>query len=346
MQTEQYIHLKKTTMKIAIFSTKSYDKEYFEKYNSEGIHTFTYFEEYLNNKTTNLTLGGFEAVCIFVNDKLDNETITKLAENGIKLIALRCAGFNNVDLQSAADNNIKVVRVPAYSPQAVAEQAVALIMTLNRKTHKAYNRIREGNFSLEKLIGFNLYNKTVGVVGTGRIGEAFCKIMLGFGCKVIAYDIYENLNLIQEGVKYVPFDEMIKTSDIISLHCPLTPETNYLINNQTLSEMKKGVMLINTSRGGLVNSSDAIIALKNKQLGYLGIDVYEQEENLFFKDLSENIIYDDLILRLISFPNVLITSHQGFLTKEALEQIAKTTMENISNVEKNIETKNEVSLNN
>lgn len=331
-------------MNIAVFSTKSYDKEYFEKYNIDNLHTFTYFEDYLNNKTTNLTLGGFDAVCVFVNDKLDNEAITKLAANGIKLIALRCAGFNNVDLQSAADNNIKVVRVPAYSPEAVAEQAVALIMTLNRKTHKAYNRIREGNFSLDKLIGFNLHNKTVGVIGTGRIGQAFSKIMLGFGCKVLAYDLYENMELIEEGVKYVTFDELIDTSDIISLHCPLTPETHYLINKETISKMKRGVMLINTSRGGLINSSDAIDALKEQQLGYLGIDVYEQEENLFYNDLSENIIQDELILRLISFPNVLITSHQGFLTNEALEEIAKTTIENISNFEDNIETKNEVSV--
>jgi D-lactate dehydrogenase len=332
-------------MKIAVFSTKSYDKEYLEKQNTNGVHSFTYFEDCLNHKTTNLSLG-FDAVCVFVNDKLDNETIIKLAENGIKLIALRCAGFNNIDLKSASDNNITVVRVPAYSPQAVAEQAVAIIMTLNRKTHKAYNRIREGNFSLEKLIGFDLYNKTVGVIGTGRIGEVFCKIMQGFGCNVVAYDINENQKLVQEGVKYMSFNELIQSSDIISLHCPLTPETHHLINSKTFSKMKQGVMLINTSRGGLINSSDAIIALKSQKIGYLGIDVYEQEENLFFKDLSESIIHDDLILRLISFPNVLITSHQGFLTKEALVQIAKITIENISDFENNIKTENEVSISN
>ena len=328
-------------MKIAVFSTKSYDKESLEKYNTKREHSITYFEESLNYKTTNLALG-FNAVCVFVNDKLEAETIEKIAKNGIKLIALRCAGFNNIDLEAAAKNNITVVRVPAYSPHAVAEQAVALIMTLNRKTHKAYNRVREGNFSLEKLIGFNLYTKTVGVIGTGRIGEAFSKIMLGFGCKVVAYDVYENKELIKQGVTYLPFDELIKVSDIISLHCPLTPETHHLMNNKTFSKMKKGVMLINTSRGGLVKSKDAIKALKSQKIGYLGIDVYEQEEKLFFKDLSENIILDELILRLISFPNVLITAHQGFLTKEALEQIAKITFENISNFEKNIKTKNEV----
>ncbi|MCL7764162.1 2-hydroxyacid dehydrogenase [Polaribacter sp. Z014] len=328
-------------MKIAVFSTKSYDKESLEKHNIKGALSFTYFEESLNKKTTNLALG-FNAVCVFVNDKLDSETIKKLAKNGIKLIALRCAGFNNIDLETAAENKITVVRVPAYSPEAVAEQAVALIMTLNRKTHKAYNRIREGNFSLEKLIGFNLHNKTVGVIGTGRIGEAFSKIMQGFGCKVVAYDLYENKELLKIGVDYLPFDELIKTSDIISLHCPLTPETHHLMNKKTFSKMKKGVMLINTSRGALIDSADAITALKSHKIGYLGIDVYEQEEKLFYKDLSEDIIHDDLILRLISFPNVLITAHQGFLTKEALEQIAKITIENISNFEKNIKTENEV----
>jgi D-lactate dehydrogenase len=328
-------------MKIAVFSTKSYDKESIEKHIGNSGHSLTYFKESLNNKTTNLALG-FNAVCIFVNDKLEEESILKLAKNGIKLIALRCAGFNNIDLEAAAKNNITVVRVPAYSPQAVAEQAVALIMTLNRKTHKAYNRIREGNFSLERLIGFNLYNKTVGVVGTGRIGQVFAKIMLGFGCKVVAYDVYENKELIKEGITYLPFDELIKVSDIISLHCPLTTETHHLMNKKTFSKVKKGVMLINTSRGGLIETKDAIKALKKQQIGYLGIDVYEQEENLFFKDLSENIIEDELILRLISFPNVLITAHQGFLTKEALEQIAKITIDNISNFEKNIKSENEV----
>ena len=331
-------------MKIAVFSTKSYDKQSLEKHNLDNNHSFTYFNESLNKKTTNLALG-FNAVCVFVNDELQRETIIKLAENGIKLIALRCAGFNNIDIEATAKNNITVVRVPAYSPQAVAEQAVALIMTLNRKTHKAYNRVREGNFSLEKLIGFNLYQKTVGVVGTGRIGEAFSKIMLGFGCNVVAYDVYENEKLIKEGVQYLPFDELIKVSDIISLHCPLTPETHHLMDSKTFSKMKKGVMLINTSRGALIDSVDAIAALKSQKIGYLGVDVYEQEEKLFFKDLSENIIYDDLILRLISFPNVLITAHQGFLTREALEQIAKITIENITNFEKNIKTENEVLIN-
>lgn len=332
-------------MNIAVFSTKAYDKEFFDRHNRDDSHTFTYFEENLNRKTTNLTMGEFDAVCVFVNDKLDDETITKIAANGIKLIALRCAGFNNIDLVSAANNGVEVRRVPAYSPEAVAEQAVALIMTLNRKTHKAYNRVRDGNFSLEKLTGFNLYQKTVGVIGTGRIGEAFCKIMLGFGCKVIAYDMYPNKQLADKGITYLSLDELFEQSDIISLHCPLTPDTQYLINQQTLDKMKKGVMLINTSRGGLINSSDAIEALKQQQLGYLGVDVYEQEENLFYNDLSEDIIYDELIVRLLSFPNVLITSHQGFLTEEALEQIAKTTIGNISDFSNGVESRNIVLLN-
>lgn len=330
-------------MRIAVFSSKSYDREYLDKFNIGDKHKLTYFDASLNSNTTNLTLG-FEAVCVFVNDKVDKEIIGKLYENGIKIIALRCAGFNNVDIAAATERNIKVVRVPAYSPQAVAEHAVALILTLNRKTHKAYNRVRESNFSLEKLIGFNLYGKTVGVIGTGRIGSILCEIMLGFGCKVIAYDLNESSNLRGKGVEYKPLDEVINNSDIISLHCPLTPETHHLINSSMFSKMKKGTMLINTSRGAVIKTADAIEALKSEKLGYLGIDVYEQEENLFFKDLSESIIQDDLILRLMSFPNVLITSHQGFFTKEALDQIAITTLNNISNFESGLPLENEVTI--
>ncbi len=287
---------------------------------------------------------GFEAVCVFVNDKVDRETIDKLSENGINLIALRCAGFNNVDIAAATEKNIKVVRVPAYSPHAVAEHTVALILTLNRKTHKAYNRIRESNFSLEKLIGFNLYNKTVGVIGTGQIGSIFCEIMQGFGCKVIAYDIKESNNLKEKGVEYKSFDEILHNSDILSLHCPLTPETHHLINSSTFSKIKKGAMLINTSRGAVIKTADVIEALKSGKLGYLGIDVYEQEENLFFKDLSESIIQDDLIVRLMTFHNVIITAHQGFFTKEALDQIATTTLKNFTDFENGIPMENEVKV--
>ena len=328
-------------MKIAVFSTKSYDKIYLEKNKGKHKHTFTYFETALNADTTNLTIG-FEAVCVFVNDKVDKETLENLSKNGIKLIALRCAGFNNVNVKVAQEKNIKVVRVPAYSPEAVAEHAVAMILTLNRKTHKVYNRVRESNFSLENLTGFNLHGKTIGVIGTGQIGIAFCKIMLGFGCKVVAYDIKKSDELISKGVEYQSLDNVFKNSDIISLHCPLNKETHYLFDKSAFSKMKDGVMLINTSRGALINTKDAIEALKKGKIGYFGIDVYEQEEHIFFKDLSESIIQDDLIQRLISFPNVLITPHQGFFTEEALTQIAITTMKNITDFEEEKELVNEV----
>jgi D-lactate dehydrogenase len=328
-------------MKLAFFSAKQYDRDFFSEFNTSGSHKITYFEVPLNTDTANLT-AGFNAVCVFVNDTLNKETIEKVAANGIKVIALRCAGFNNVDLKAAHENGIKIVRVPAYSPQAVAEHAVALILTLNRKTHKAYNRVRENNFSLEKLIGFNLYQKTVGVIGTGEIGKAFCKIMLGFGCKVIAYDIFSSEELQKLGVEYVSLEELFKQSDIISLHCPLNTQTKYIINNNSFSLMKEGVMLINTGRGALVNTKDAITALKNKKLGYLGIDVYEQEAAIFFRDLSESIMLDELFARLMTFPNVLITAHQAFFTKEALEQIATITLQNLTDFENNAELKSEV----
>lgn len=327
-------------MKVAIFSTKPYERDYLEKFN-KGKHELVYFDTGLNTDTTNLAIG-FKAVCVFVSDKIDKETIEKLAKNGVKLIDLRSAGFNNVDIEAAADHGITVLRVPAYSPQAVAEHAVALILTLNRKTHKTYNRVREGNFSLENLMGFNLFEKTVGVIGTGKIGTVFCQIMQGFGCKVIAYDIVESDFLKTRGIEYKALDAVLHTSDIISMHCPLTPETNYLINSTTLAKMKRGAMLINTSRGGLIKTEDVIKALKSGHLGYLGIDVYEQEENLFFKDLSESIIQDDLIERLMAFHNVLITPHQGFFTEEALDQIAITTLQNFTDFEKDGTSKNEV----
>lgn len=326
-------------MKIAFFSTKSYDRQFFDKYVS--THEIIYFEAPLNEQTANLA-AGCNAVCVFVNDKLTTAVIAELKKSGIKLIALRCAGFNNVDLAAAKANDIKVVRVPAYSPHAVAEHAVALILTLNRKTHKAYNRVREGNFSLERLTGFDLYGKTVGVIGTGKIGEAFCEIMLGFGCKVLAFDLMENKELAAKGVQYLPLLEVFQQADIISLHCPLNEQTKHIINGQTLRIMKEGVMLINTSRGGLIDTMSVIHALKTGRIGYLGLDVYEQEEKLFFNDLSENIIQDDMIMRLLSFPNVLITSHQGFFTEEALIQIAETTLENIDAFEAGLPLKNAV----
>lgn len=328
-------------MKIAVFSTKPYDQEYFEKYSSNNDYSFSFFETALNKTTANLS-EGFDVICAFVNDKVDKDTIEVLANNGIRLIAMRCAGFNNVDIQSAKDHQIKVVRVPAYSPEAVAEHSVALIMTLNRKTHKAYNRVREGNFSLKNLIGFNLHGKVIGVIGTGQIGIAFCKIMKGFGCRLLAYDIAEAEALIEMGVEYLPLEEVLQQADIISLHCPLNQSTKHMINKASLKQMKAGVMIINTSRGALINTSDAIEGLTQKKIGYLGIDVYEQEENLFFEDLSESIIQDDDILRLNSFPNVLITSHQAYFTKEAMDQITVITLNNIRAFEKEEPLENEV----
>jgi D-lactate dehydrogenase len=331
-------------MKIAMFSSKSYDVEYFDEANSEFNDTITHFETRLRERTAHLAEGQ-DAVCVFVNDVLDRESITILKKYGVQVIALRCAGFNNVDLEAAGDAGIRVVRVPAYSPEAVAEHALALILTLNRKTHKAYNRVREGNFSLEKLTGFNLAGKTVGVIGTGKIGRAFSKIMLGLGCSILAYDTFPDEVLVSDGFSYVGTEELLSGSDIISLHCPLTPETSYLINSRSLEMMKPGVMLINTSRGALINTTDVIASLKQKHVGYLGIDVYEQEEKLFFRDRSEEILQDDQIARLMTFPNVLITAHQAFFTREALEQIARTTLKNLHAFEKGEELVNEVVLN-
>ncbi|EAQ50912.1 MULTISPECIES: 2-hydroxyacid dehydrogenase [Leeuwenhoekiella] len=328
-------------MNIAFFSTKKYDQDFFDSTNTDFNHQLTFFETGLNEHTASLTKD-FNAVCVFVNDDLNAATIDLLAKNGIQLIALRCAGFNNVDLKAAAEKNIKVVRVPAYSPQAVAEHAVALILTLNRKTHKAYNRVRENNFSLEKLTGFNLYGKTVGVIGTGIIGQCFAKIMLGFGCKVLAYDIKPNEELKSSGVEYVELEKLLKASDIISLHCPLNEHTHHLIDGNAFEKMKDGAMLINTGRGALIDTSAVVEALKSEKLGYLGIDVYEQESGLFFNDLSETVNKDDDFLRLMSFPNVLITGHQGFFTKEALEQIAQVTLQNLTDFENGAALENEV----
>jgi D-lactate dehydrogenase len=318
-------------MKITFFSTKPYDKEFFEKGNATFGFEFTFFETHLGPHIVQ-AVKPTDAICVFVNDKVTKEVVEVLAQKGVKVIALRCAGFNNVDLEAAKAKNIHVCRVPAYSPEAVAEHALAMIMTLNRKTHKAYNRVREQNFALNGLLGFTMKGKTVGVVGTGHIGAAFCNIMQGMGCHVIAYDVNQNPHLIQKGVKYLSLNEVLQKSDIISLHCPLMPQTHHLINQKTLALMKKGAMLINTSRGGLIDTPAVIEALKDQNLGYLGIDVYEQEEKIFFRDLSENIIADDTLQLLMSFPNVLVTAHQAFFTKEALEQITEVTLNNISSL--------------
>jgi D-lactate dehydrogenase len=326
-----------------IFSTKYYERDSLNASNLENKHSLTYFDESLNAETIHLATG-FDAVCIMLLDKLDKETIVKLAKMGIKLIDLRSAGFDNVDVNAATEQKIKVLRVPAYSPQAIAEHAAALILTLNRKTHKAYNRVRANNFSIENLMGFNLSEKTIGVVGTGKIGRAFCNIMLGFGCQIIAFDIKESMEMKQKGVVYKSFELLLAESDIISIHCPLTDDSRHLFNTLAFNMMQKGTMLINTSRGAIIKTVDAIEVLKNGQLGFLGIDVYEGEEKIFFNDLSESIVQDDVIERLMSFNNVLITPHLGFFTKEAVEQIASITIKNFSDFEIGLASENEVKL--
>jgi D-lactate dehydrogenase len=320
-------------MQITFFSAQSYDELYFNRANAAFGHALRFLPAPLNEQTAVLA-DGSPAVCIFVNDRASAPVVAQLAGQGVRLLALRSAGFNHVDLEAAQKHGISVVRVPAYSPHAVAEHAVALILALNRKTHKAYNRVREGNFSLERLTGFDLYGKTVGVVGTGKIGATFASIMQGFGCRVVAYDPYVNDELTARGVQYVELDELLATSDIISLHSPLTEQTRHLIDARALARMKRGAMLINTGRGALIDTPDVIEALKSGQLGYLGIDVYEQEESLFFRDFSETVIQDDVIQRLLTFPNVLVTAHQAFFTEEALLEIARVTLGNATAFER------------
>lgn len=328
-------------MKIAFFDTHPFEKSVFEKLNHSTTHSISYFETRLNEQTANLATG-HDCVCAFVNDRLDLKTLTRLAASGVRLIALRCAGFNHVDLSAARTLGLRVVRVPEYSPYSVAEHAVALIMTLNRNTHRAFNRVREGNFSLDGLVGFDLHGKTVGIIGTGKIGLVLAKIMTGFGCKVIAFDTNEAPALTSIGGKYVSFEELLQTADIVSLHVPLTPQTRHLIDEKALSRMKPGVMLINTGRGALIDTHALIQSLKSGHIGHAGLDVYEEEEGIFFENHSSHILQDDQLVRLMTFPNVLLTSHQGFLTHEALENIAQTTLGNISEFEKSLPLKNEV----
>lgn len=315
-------------MKIAFFSTQPYDREFFNQANQDERFAYQFYETHLGPHIVE-AVNDVDAVCVFVNDRVNREVMEVLASRGVKIVALRCAGFNNVDLDAARAYGISVCRVPAYSPEAVAEHAMAMLLTLNRKTHKAYNRVREQNFSLNGLLGFNLYGKTIGVVGTGKIGKAFCRIAKGFGCELLAFDIYEDPQLKEMGVSYVGMEELYKASDIISLHCPLVPENKHMVNRETIQQMKDGVVLLNTSRGALIHTDAVIDGLKKRKIGGLALDVYEQEEKLFFKDLSGAIIEDDTIQRLMSFPNVLITAHQAFFTKEALTQIASTTVRNI-----------------
>jgi D-lactate dehydrogenase len=316
---------------VAFFSTKSYDRSSFLATHAAG-HTFRFLEPHLSVETVALTRGS-DAVCVFVNDTLNASVIAELAGMGVRFIALRCAGFNNVDVSAATRLGLGVGRVPAYSPYAVAEYTVALMLTLNRQIHRAYNRVREGNFSLEGLTGFDFHGRTVGLIGTGRIGAITAKILGGFGCRVIAYDPFPNQDCAALGVEFVPLDELFRVSDIISLHCPLTPENHHLISNAALDRMRDGVMLINTSRGALIDTQAVIDALKSGRVGYLALDVYEEESDLFFEDLSDQIIADDVFTRLLTFPNVLITGHQAFFTRNALANIAATTVANLTEFE-------------
>jgi len=316
-------------MKVAVFSAKRYDRELLAEANVEAGHELVFFEALLDPSTVSLT-AGYEAVCVFVNDRIDGTVLAALAAHGIRLLALRCTGFNNVDLKAAAARGVKIVRVTEYSPYSVAEHAIALILALSRKIHRAYNRTRDGNFELEGLLGSDLHGRTVGVVGTGKIGRVFTRIMTGFGCTLIGHDKMPNPDFERIGGHYEPLPELAARSDIVSLHCPLTRETHYLVDANFLALMKPGAMLINTSRGGLVDTEAAIAALKSGQLGGLGIDVYEQETDLFFQDLSSSIIPDDVIQRLVSFPNVIVTGHQAFFTREAMGQICATTIASIS----------------
>lgn len=316
-------------MKVAVFSTKPYDVQFLKAANREQRHELVFLEPRLTSETVSLAQG-FPAVCVFINDQLDDVTLRAIASVGTKLVALRSAGFNNVNLTVAKELGITVVRVPAYSPYAVAEHAAGLVLMLNRKLYRAYNRVRDDNFSLDGLLGFDIHGSTVGVVGTGKIGQCFAQIMKGFGANLLAYDVYQNPACLEIGTKYVELPELLAASDIVSLHCPLTPETYHLINAETLQHLKPGAMLINTSRGALLDTEAAIEAIKSGTIGYLGIDVYEQEENLFFEDLSNSTIRDDTFQLLQSFPNVIITAHQAFFTRNALENIAETTISNIT----------------
>ncbi len=328
-------------MKIAVFSTKPFDRSFLEKHNSAYGHKLFFFKEHLTEQSSSLAIG-FGAVCVFVNDQLNSKVLTELSENGTSLIALRCAGFNNVDIVRAGELGLTIVRVPEYSPYAVAEHTATLIMALNRKICRTYSRVREGNFSLVGLLGFDLHGRTIGIVGTGRIGKIVAKIFNGFGCVLLAFDPSPNSDCESFGVKYVSLDELCSKSDVITLHCPLTPITHHMINAEVIRRMKTNVMLINTSRGALIDTKAVIEALKSRKIGYLGLDVYEEEVDLFFEDLSNQIIQDDVLARLLTFPNVLITGHQAFFTRNALDNIAKTTLANITDFEKGRPCANEI----
>ncbi len=317
-------------VKVAFFNTKEYDKEFFNEYNKNYGFDITYFESELNTETAPLTKG-YDAVCIFVHDKVNKETFEILEKNGVKLVALRCAGFNNVDLEHKG--NVRVVRVPQYSPYAVAEHACALLLNVTRKLYKSYQRTRKYNFTLDGLLGFDIHGKTVGVIGTGKIGKVFIKIMKGFGTRVIAYDVFKDEKASQElGFEYVPLDELLTNSDIISLHCPLTPETENIINSNSIAKMKNGVVLINCSRGQLIDTNSLIEAMSNGKIGGVGLDVYEDEDEFFLRDMTNSYKRDTNLSILLSMPNLIITSHQAFFTSEALNKIASDTCQNIKDI--------------
>ena len=313
---------------IAFFGTKPYDEASFNDKNKEFGFEFRYYKGHLNKNNVLLTQG-VDAVCIFVNDTADAAVIDAMVDNGVKLLALRCAGFNNVDLK-AAKGKLPVVRVPAYSPYAVAEYSLALMLSLNRKIHRAYWRTRDGNFSLNGLMGFDMHGKTIGIIGTGKIAKILIRLLKGFGMRILAYDLYPDMKFAgEEGISYVSLDELYRESDIISLHCPLTDQTKYMIDKDSIDKMKEGVMIINTGRGQLINTNDLIEGLKEKKIAAAGLDVYEEEGEYFYEDKSDKIIDDDVLARLLSFNNVIVTSHQAFFTKEALHNIAETTLQNI-----------------
>lgn len=331
-------------MRVAVFSTKPYDRRFFDAANRDGLHQLDYFEARLDITSASLA-AGYPAVCAFVNDRLDAHTLIRLAESGVQLVALRCAGFNNVDLVAADELGVTVVRVPAYSPEAVAEFTIGLMLALDRCIPRAWARVRENNFALEGLIGRTLGGRTVGVVGTGRIGARVARVLrCGFGCEVLAADQFQDEDLVTAGVEYVPLQTLLTRADVITLHCPLTPETRHLINADVIASARPGVVLVNTSRGALIDTLALIKGLKSHKVGGVALDVYEQEGDLFFEDLSNEIIQDDVFQRLLTFPNVLITGHQGFFTEEALQAIAATTLRNLSDAEAGLPLANAVTV--